>query len=72
VEESLAEVTRLTRRLNEQVSRSRSIFPGIQMTPVRVEARFERFIVDCPLVDDVPEDLARLLRQTVRARHLRG
>ena len=67
VEESLAEVARLTRRLNEQVSLSRSIFPGIQMTPVRVEAHLERFDVDCPRVDDVPEDLARLLRQAVRA-----
>lgn len=67
VEESLTEVARLTRRLNEQVSLSRSIFPGIQMTPVRVEARLERFDVDCPRVDDVPEDLARLLRQAVRA-----
>ena len=67
VEESLTEVARLTRRLNEQVSLSRSIFPGIQMTPVRVEAHLERFDVDCPRVDNVPEDLARLLRQAVRA-----
>ena len=67
VEESLTEVARLTRRLNEQMSLSRSISPGIQMTPVRVEARLERFDADCPRVDDVPEDLARLLRQTVRA-----
>lgn len=67
VEESLTKVADLRRRLNEQVSLSGSISPGIQLTPVRVEARLERFDADCPPVDDLPGDLAERLRQAVGA-----
>lgn len=67
VEESLTKVADLTRRFNEQVSLSGSISPGIQLTPVGVEARLERFDADCPPVDDLPGDLAERLRQAARA-----
>ncbi|HJP29412.1 MAG TPA: DnaJ family domain-containing protein [Candidatus Latescibacteria bacterium] len=67
VEEALTKAADIARRLNEQVSLSRTLPPGIQMTPVGVETRMQRFDDECPPLETVPVDLGDRLRQAVRA-----
>ena len=67
VETALNKAADVARRLNQQISLSRTMPPGLQMTPVRAAARLEQFDADCPVVADVPDDLPDRLRQAVRA-----
>ena len=64
---SLEQAAEITHRLNQQVSLSRTLAPGVQMTPVPVQAQLDRFDDDCPEIAELPEDLTARLRQAVRA-----
>ena len=67
VETVLNKAADVARRLNQQISLSRTMPPGLQMTPVRAAARLEQFDVDCPVVAHIPADLSDRLCQAVRA-----
>lgn len=64
---SLEQAAEVIRRLNQQVSLSRTLAPGVQMTPVHVQAHLERFDDDCPSIAELPHDLTDRLRRAVRA-----
>jgi len=67
VEASLAKASEIARRLNTQVLLTRTLAPGVQMAPVRVQARLQHVDDNCPTVEAVPEDLEARLHRALRA-----
>lgn len=67
VEERLTRAEALTKRINQQVSLSRTMPPGVQRRPVDVERGLQRFDEGCPPLDEVPGNLAERLREALRA-----
>jgi hypothetical protein len=67
VEEALTKAAELTTKLNTQAALSRSLSPGLQMTPVRVQERLGQFDLACPQLESVPENLPERLRCAFRA-----
>jgi hypothetical protein len=64
---SLGQAADVAKRLNQQVSLSRTLSPGIQMPPVPVQAHLERFDNDCPQIDELPDDLPDRIRKAVHS-----